>query len=307
MRETILMPILQKYGFSIPDYSLSAILLNLATVFIAAGGYVINDYFDVKIDAINRPEQQIVNRVVSKRTAMLLHQALTAIGIVAGLAAAHLSHSYSLAFVFIIVPGLLWFYSASYKRQFLIGNLIVSFLAALTVLIVAMNELALLQKEYGNLLFQTAIPTEFYGWVGGFALFSFLLTLIREIIKDMQDIKGDMEMECRTLAIKWGIVKTKIIVYTLIIISIATLLFLNFRFIHFEGALTLKFIAFGICIPLLALAAILMGATKTDDYKQAATLAKVIMLIGVSYGLIFYFLMAKTYNISLFEMFILNR
>lgn len=307
MRETVLMPILQKYGFSIPDYSLSAILLNLATLLMAAGGYVLNDYFDVKIDAINRPDTQIVNRAVSKRNAMMLHQVLTALGVIAGLTSAHLSKSYTLAFVFIVVPGLLWFYSASYKRQLIVGNLMVSFLAAITVMIVAMNELALLQIEFGDLIFQTSIPIEFFGWVGGFALFSFLLTWIREIIKDMQDINGDREMECRTMPIKWGIKNTKIFVYALITLSIASLLLLNFRYIHFQGNLTLKYIIFGISIPLLALGGMLIGAKTSTDFKQAATLAKVIMLIGVAYGFVFYFLMAKTYNISIFEMFILNR
>ena len=191
MRQVILMPILQKYGFEISQNNTPIILLILATVFIAAGGYVLNDYFDIRIDKINRPEKLIVTNEISKRTAMLLHQILTGIGIAAGLLLAYYTRSFTLAFIFIVIPGLLWFYSASYKRQFLTGNLIVAFLAAMAVLVVAITEVAVLRKEYANLIFETPIPGQFYGWLGGFALFSFLTTWIREIIKDIQDEAGD--------------------------------------------------------------------------------------------------------------------
>ena len=178
IRQTVLMPVLQKYGFEIAPIDLATWLLILSTMLIAAGGYVLNDYFDIKIDAINRPEKQIVNKTVSKTVAMRIYQALTGAGVVAGLASAHFSQSYTLAFIFVVVPGLLWFYSASYKRQFLTGNITISFAAALTVLIVAINEVKLLENEYGDLLFQTPLPSELYAWTAGFAVFSFLLTLI---------------------------------------------------------------------------------------------------------------------------------
>lgn len=307
MRQTILMPILQKYGFNIPAFDIASILLIIATVFIAGGGYILNDYFDIKIDAINRPEKQIVNNTVPKRTAMLLHQLFTATGVILGLISAYFSRSFTMAFIFIVVPGLLWFYSASYKRQFITGNLIVAFVAALSVMIVAINELALLKLEFGDLIYETQIPTEFYGWVGGFSLFSFLLTWIRELIKDIEDIKGDMELECRTMPIKWGIAKTKWFIYTLIIVTTATLFTLNHLFISFDGSLTTRYIAFGIGLPLITLLVLVFAAKTSRDFSQASTLSKFIMLTGVLYGFIFYYLMAKTYNISLFDLFLLNK
>lgn len=185
MRQVILMPILQTYGFEISQNNISIVLLIVATIFIAAGGYVLNDYFDVKIDRINRPDSVVVTNEISKRMAMTLHQVLTAVGILSGLALAYMSSSLTLAFIFIVIPGLLWFYSASYKRQFIIGNLAVAFMAAMSVLIVAITEMAFLKMEYGNLIYETPIPEQIYGWLGGFALFSFLTTWIREIIKDM--------------------------------------------------------------------------------------------------------------------------
>lgn len=306
MRQVVLMPILQKYGFEISQDNSSLILLIIATVFIAAGGYVLNDYFDIKIDKINRPEKLIVTNQISKRTAMLLHQILTGIGMAAGLLLAYFTRSFTLAFIFIVIPGLLWFYSASYKRQFMTGNLIVAFLAGMAVLVVAIAEVAVLHKEYANLIFETPIPGQFYGWLGGFALFSFLTTWIREIIKDMQDEAGDREMECRTMPIKWGFKRTKNFLYVLVLITIAALYVINAKYIEFAGNATSNYITFGLVLPLLALSYLIYVAKYPKEFQQAATMAKFIMLIGVLYSFMFYFLMAKTYGISLFNLFVIK-
>jgi 4-hydroxybenzoate polyprenyltransferase len=306
MRQIVLIPILQTYGFDVAQETNMLYLLIAATVFIAAGGYVLNDYFDVKIDAINHPDNQIVGNTITRSKAMLLHQILTGVGVVCGLLLALLAKSFTLGFIFIVVPGLLWFYSASYKRQFLTGNLVVAFLAALTVLVVGISELAFLQKEYGKLIFETPIPSQFYAWIGGFTLFSFLCTWIREIIKDMEDEKGDREMECRTMPIKWGSAKTKIFLYGLIAVTVAGLYFVNGLFITFPGTLTLRYITFGIALPFVAVSYLIATAKVPLHFHQAATLTKIIMLIGVLYSFLFYYLQAKAYGISLFNLFMVQ-
>jgi len=306
MRQIVIIPILQIYGFDVASETNMLFLLIAATVFIAAGGYVLNDYFDVKIDAINHPGNQVVGNTIPRSKAMLLHQILTGIGVVCGLLMALLTKSFTLGFIFIVVPGLLWFYSASYKRQFITGNLVVAFLSGLTVLVVGISELAFLQKEYGKLIFETPIPTQFYAWIGGFSVFSFLCNWIREIIKDMEDEKGDREMECRTMPIKWGSGKTKIFIYGLIAITVAGLYLVNGLFIPFSGTLTLRYISFGIALPFAAVAYLIATAKIPTHYHQAATLTKVIMLIGVLYSFMFYYLQAKAYGISLFNLFMVQ-
>ena len=306
MRQVVLVPILQTFGFDATMDTSMLFLLITATVLIAAGGYVINDYFDVKIDFINKPDKQIVGNKISRHKAMLLHQILTGLGVVCGLLLAFFARSFTLAFIFIVIPGLLWFYSASYKRQFLIGNLVIAFISAITILIVGITQLAFLQKEYGNLVFETPIPTHFYAWIGGFAIFSFLLTLIREIIKDVEDEKGDREMECRTLPIKWGVKKTKLFLYSLTGFTVVLLFLANFYFIHFNGTLTLRYIIFGNVLPFIALCFLIYKASAKSDFHQASNLSKVIMFIGVLYSFVFYYLQAKTFGISLFNIFVLK-
>ena len=306
MKQVVLVPILQTYGFEDEAKSVTIFLLMAATVFIAAGGYVLNDYFDVKIDAINKPERQIVGKTISRNAAMRFYQILTGIGIVCGLILAFWGHSFTLGFTFIVVPGLLWFYSASYKRQFITGNLIVAFLAALTVLVVGITQLAFMQKEFGKLIFETPIPMQCYGWIGGFAIFSFLTTWIREIIKDIEDEKGDREMECRTMPIVWGVAKTRIFLYGLIGFTVIALFLVNEFFIQFPGTLTTRYILFGIALPFSALIYLIAKSRTVADYHQASTLSKIIMLIGVLYCFIFYYLQAKTFGISLFNLFIVK-
>ena len=306
MQQVVIHPLLQSFGFENSLNNTLLLLLIASSVFIAAGGYVLNDYFDIKIDAINRPDKQIIGTKIQRHTAMLMHQILSGIGIISGLALAFLTRSFTLGFIFIVIPGLLWFYSASYKRQFIVGNLVISFVTSITVLIVGIAQLAALQQKYDNLIFETSIPQHIYGWVGGFSLFAFLCTWMREIIKDIEDEKGDREMECHTMPIVWGNNRTKWFLYGLILVTVITLFLANNFFIHFEGTLTLRYIIFGLVLPFAVLSYLIAMAKTREDFNQASNFLKIIMLIGVSYGFIFYYLQAKAFGLTLFNLFIIK-
>jgi 4-hydroxybenzoate polyprenyltransferase len=306
LQVAVLSPILQTYGFDSDSDNMFLFMLIAGTVLIAAGGYVLNDYFDIKIDLINRPDKQIVGNKISRQTAMVMHQFLTGAGIFCGLILAYFVRSFTIGFIFIVVPGLLWFYSASYKRQFIVGNIVISFLAGISILVVAINQLAALQKEYGKLIFETNIPHQIYGWIGGFAIFAFLCTWIREIIKDIEDEKGDREMECHTMPIKWGIARTKLVLYCLIMLTVLCLFLANSFFISFEGTMTLRYLIFGLALPFAALGYLIFIAKSPAEYHQASTISKVIMLIGILYSFVFYYLEAKTFGISIFNLFVLK-
>ena len=307
MHRIVIIPILQIYGFDANSWDDGFFaLLSLATVLIAAGGYVLNDYFDMKIDAVNHPQTQIVGKHIERSRAMLLHQILTAIGTIIGLALALFTKSFTLAFIFIVVPGLLWFYSASYKRQFMIGNITVAFICMVTVLIVGIAQVKLLEVHYEKLIYQTPIPGMVYSWIAGFASFAFLITWIREIIKDLEDEMGDREMECRTMPIIWGTTKTKIVIYALIIFTLVALFFIEESWIHFEGDMTLQYLLYGILVPFIALTYLIYNSKTSKDYHQAATLCKYIMIIGVMYSFVFNFLEAKLHGLALFDIFLIK-
>lgn len=270
-------------------------LLILACVCIAAGGYIINDYFDVKIDKINRPEQLIITGVVSKNTAMHLFQILTAVGVVMGIGVAVWARSYTLALIFLIIPGLLWFYSASYKRQFIVGNLVVAFIAALVPLLVALANADYLQHLYtGHLqhLYHESLShiiADLYTWLGGFAAFAFLTTWIREIIKDMEDIQGDTELECRTMPIRWREKPTKIFATALILLTCAAICYVGFAVVpypHNWSTLSTRYITFGLLVPFTCEVILLWAAHLPREYHNAQALMKFIMLMGTLYSFV---------------------
>ena len=288
MEKWVTVPILDQaaFGEQLPGYIL--LLIMLATVFIAAGGYVINDYFDVKIDRINRPDELIVTRSISKPSAMRLSMVLSGTGIICGIAAAGMLRSWTLGILFVIIPGLLWFYSSSYKRLFMVGNLIIALLAGVAPMIVAMANVAILQLRYGTILAYTTLPHDIYAWVGGFALFAFLLTWIREIIKDMQDQMGDRELECHSMPVVWGEKWTKVFVTGLIVLTIALVGHLWYHVLPFPigwSSLSTRYIALGIVTPMICTLWLLWAAKIPSDYKTCQQVVKFTMLIGMLYSI----------------------
>lgn len=314
MYYSILIPLLRVFQIDL-QYAMHGYqfaLLVGSSVFIAAAGYVINDYFDTRIDAINRPDKVIVGKSITKKQASLIHQIFTGIGVVLGLTVAYLCKSLTVGLIVAIVPGLLWFYSASYKRQFLLGNVVVALNAAFVPLIIVTAEVAFLclPDNYGDLISQTPVIKILYAWVCGFAAFAFLTTLIREIIKDMEDEHGDREMEARTMPIVLGLSKTKIVVYALIAITLALIFYVYNKFIATytlfgieKSSLAIRYIIFGILIPFAYLVYLLIKAKKQENYHQAATFCKFIMVIGTLFSLVFYFLLARGQGIAMFDLF----
>ena len=291
MHFCIITPVVNVHGIT-PAMSLfQLILLIVATVFIAAGGYVINDYFDIRIDEINRPDTQIVGKSISRKQAMFFYQIISAIGVVAGLLLSYYAESLTYAFIFLMTLGLLWFYSSSYKRQLIIGNSIVSILAAMATFIVALFENRFLFLEYGPSEELMLISNSIMGWIGGFSLFAFLWTFIREVIKDMEDEEGDREMESHTFPVVLGISKTRMFLYVLIAIALGIGAYMVFFVIPLEGSLSWRYYVCGIVIPAIILMYLIYKAKDKDDYHTGAHVAKVIMVIGVLYSLLVWYLM----------------
>ena len=287
MEKWVATPLLQleQFGELMPWWILT--LLIVSVVGIAAGGYVINDYFDVKIDRINRPDNLVVTRIISRDAAMNLFYGLTAVGVIAGTVVAWWAHSWTLLFTYVVIPGLLWFYSASYKRMFLVGNLVVAFASAIVPLLVAIANADYLHHLYQNALAYSPIVGELYVWTGGFAAFAFLLTWVREIVKDIEDIEGDREMECRTLPIVWGDKVAKIIA-TLLLVVIATLivyiLFAVLPFSHEWKSLPTRYVVFGLIVPILCSIVLLWAANSRTEYHRVQTIIKFAMFMGMLFS-----------------------
>ena len=258
------------------------VLLIGGSVGVAAGGYIINDYFDVKIDRINRADKLIVTQTISKDQAIWAYRIATGIGVLLGLAASWVVRSWALAVIFVFVPGLLWFYSSAYKRQFLLGNLIIALSAALPPILLALANVGWLNCHFAIIMPYLTFSKDIFYWMSGFAMFAFLLTWIREIVKDLQDQAGDRELECHTLPIVLGETWTKIIL-TLLIAGTSGLI------AYF--AFTLRaMVAYPWLIPccllvLLVCELFLLWTAKIPtDYRRAQLIVKITMFVGILYA-----------------------
>lgn len=268
------------YGYSISW--IDFILLVFSTCLIAAGGNIINDYFDVKADRINKPEKLIITKHIKRRWAIVSHWSFNGIAFLIGI---YLSIKYSsLSFVFIhlISINLLWFYSMYFKRKVLIGNIMIAFLTALVPM------LALLFMIYSpNESNQLADPSAF-GWIMDydFALiqfitfFAFVQNLAREILKDIQDIEGDKLIYVKSLPMVIGIKKTMAITFLLLSFLPVFLLFLFFSQAYLTSSFVLNnwtFLLAGV-INLIILMLILLGKGNFKFYDR---LIKISMLLGI--------------------------
>lgn len=295
MRYLIMEPLLPTASFSLQFSNLHFFLLVMATLFIAAAGYIINDYFDTRTDRINKPDKVVVGISVNRRTAMTMHTIFNMIGVGIGIYLSIYIGVVSMSFIFFLAAGLLWFYSTNYKRQFLVGNLTVAFLTAMVPLIVVLFEIPMLNKEYGTIMLQYNSSFNYiFIWVAGFSIFAFLTTLIREIIKDTEDFEGDAAYGMKTLPIVAGIPLTKAILGVLITGTVFLLVFILVKFIMFSSAQTdyisLTYFATFLVIPFIILLTLILIARDKADYHRASVLIKLIMLFGVMYSAVVYYL-----------------
>ena len=237
-------------------------LLVLSALLVAAAGYIINDYYDVKIDAINRPDRLVIGRVVRRRKAMLAHVLMSGTGV---LLAAWLHPV--LGAVTLGTALLLWGYSARFKRVALAGN---ASIATLTAALVLLPELQLqLARNESNSV------------VWPYALAAFLLTMVREIVKDVEDMRGDAQHGCRTLPLVAGVARTKWV--SGFFLACLGLLTVGATYRLFEsGHWPLgTWLVLLVLLPMAQLARLLIRADRRRHFKHLSAWCKGIMLAGV--------------------------
>jgi 4-hydroxybenzoate polyprenyltransferase len=259
------------------------VFLVAATVFLTAGGYVINDYFDIQTDLINKGKA-IVGTKIPRRAAMMWHNLFNIAGVAAGFYISWHSGYFWLGTIFLVVSGLLYFYSASYKRQFLIGNLLVAALTAMVPLLVAFYEWPALYRFYKvNAVVLPDIKIIFY-WVGGFAIFAFITTLAREIIKDIEDFEGDIAHGRNTLPIVIGVLPAKIISIGLVLITLV-LLFLTW-YLYLNDSITLIYLLVAIALPLVLVIYRIIFSSNKKHLHTAGRIMKIVMITGILYSVV---------------------
>jgi 4-hydroxybenzoate polyprenyltransferase len=258
------------------------VLLVLASVFIAAAGYVINDYFDINIDEVNKPQRMVVDKVIHRRWAIAWHFILSISGIILTAFAVPLLQKWYLILANIFCVILLWFYSTNFKKMLLVGNIVISLLTAWTILVIFFSKVSLADAYGGE-------HYKFFRLAFLYAGFAFISSLVREAIKDMEDMQGDIKYGCRTMPIVWGVNATKVYVAVWLVVLIALLVLVQVYVLQFRWWIPVAYSIVLIILPLLYIFYKLYRAISPEEFHHLSTVTKLVMLSGILSMIFFLF------------------
>lgn len=274
-------------------FNVNFILLLTSTILIAAAGNIINDYFDIKADRVNKPERLIVGKTIKRRWAMLLHWTLTTIGFCIALYLGWAQKNWMIPIISFISCNLLYFYSAVYKRKFMSGNgMVATLIAIIPIYVLVFNMQFNSEKPMAYLEHYMSSNERVVSIIFALSFFAFYLNLIREIVKDIADVKGDLLLGSQTLPIKLGYRKAKAIVFSMFMLLAAVLVVVIYIFYQkipaiYSSAIPNSHPNISFYLLIASLLSILLGAYflirshRRKDYLLCSNLLKVAMLFGL--------------------------
>ena len=262
-------------------------LLVLVSVLIAAAGYIINDYFDLQIDAINKPQKIVVDKIVKRRWAIMWHWILSGIGIVLSFYISYKIDNWIIGIANIGCVLLLWFYSTTFKKKILSGNIIISALTAWGIVVVYFfcgANISVWQQQ--DISFDAQ---RFFKFTLLYAGFAFITSIIREVIKDLEDMEGDARYKCRTMPVVWGVRTSKVFTAVWLVVCIAALAIVQLYTGQLGWWPISVYTVLCIIVPLIFIFRNLYKAASPADYHRLSTAIKFVMLAGILSMLFFIF------------------
>lgn len=301
MRYLVLIPVFRYYGVEVLYSDVGFLFLCLATIFIAAGGNLINDYFDRKADSINRPKKVVVGFTVKRRNVIAGHLILSILGVFFGFFASYFAGSLKYGLFFILMVYILWKYSSGLKRTFFWGNFFVALLIAIVPFSVGISEYLTIKNYSGEISgdYETAIRISIR-ILAGFACFAFIFNFIREVVKDVEDIEGDKKTGVRSIAVVAGVKKTNFLVFTLSLIAVAATIVVWHGYVaklaFFENhTFGTVYVWTLIIIPSFYVSLKILASSKKRHYTKISKLLKIIMVFGVLFSFVISFMIHGTY------------
>lgn len=251
------------------------ILLVIATVCIAAGGYVINNIMDQDTDEIAKPQNRVVGVSVTETVAYNWYIGLTIVGVGIGFYLSNVIYKPTFASMFILVATLLYVYATSFKQIPVVGNIVVALLLSISIIIIGLFDILPAIDADNRFRMKEAFDILMH-----YAIFAFIINLIREIVKDMEDMDGDYQSGLNTLPIAIGVQKTKIIVEVLTLISIGILAYyVNSNLFELDYVVYYTMIL--IVGPLIYFGVKLLNATDKKEFHHLSLVLKIILFFGI--------------------------
>ena len=279
-------PLYPNAGFAVDvDFS----LIVLTYLFIASAGYIINDYFDINIDQVNKPSKVVVGAHINRRWVIFWHLFFSVMGIYVSTIAFPFKQYWHIHLSNLLTILLLWFYSTNFKKDFLVGNVVIAILTAWSIAVVYFSKFTIQQILHPNI--KDVANFRFAKLMALYCGFAFILTLIREALKDMEDVDGDQKFGCKTLPIVWGLKPTKVYIGVWLIVVIASLAIIQLYVIPFGWWYSILYCLLFIIYPLVYVLLKLKTAYSSSDFKKLSLYIKMAMFAGILSMLFFYFLL----------------
>lgn len=261
---------------------LSNMMLGLligSSVLIAAAGYIINDYFDIDIDEINKPKANVVDRVISRRWAMLWHSLLSFIGVAIGFLVGWKTGVFWIGFMNLICSLSLFIYSTSLKKKLLSGNILISLLTAWVIAVIGLASFYEVFNNPGS--FPDLAANRILRITILYSCFSFIISLVREVVKDMEDREGDAKYGGQTIPIRWGLNAAKVFTAVWSVVLIGLVVVLQVYVLVNGWWWTVAYSVPFILAPMLYFLLQLYRATRPQEFHRLSTVAKFVMLTGI--------------------------
>ena len=266
---------LEPYGANTSLDTFGISLLIIATICIAAAGNIINDINDIETDFINKPDKLIIDKTISEKTAYNLFIFFNILGVGIGFYVSNYVGKNAFFSLFVIISALLYVYASYLKQILLIGNIVISILVALSILIVGIFEL-IPSITPENRQFQLT----FFKIILDYTLFAFMINLLREIAKDLEDIDGDYKASMNTLPIVFGRKRATILLFILTFIPLFGIAFYVINSLYKEPIAVGYFLLF-IMGPLIYICIKSFNAESKKDYHHISSLLKLVMFFGM--------------------------
>lgn len=254
-------------------------LLSLASVLIAAAGYIINDYFDLNIDQVNKPGRLLIDRVIKRRWTILWHWLFSFAGVAISVYVSwKIRHDFTLGFANAGCVLMLLLYSTTFKKKLLLGNIIISLLTAWVIMVLFVAEWQIFtinvpaHRDVMARLFKLAVV---------YSGFAFIISLVREVVKDIEDMEGDARYGCRTMPIVWGVNVSKMFVAVWLVVLIATILIMQVYVLQYRWWWSVLYSIVCIVLPLVWILKKLYPATSKADFHRLSSAIKLAMLTGI--------------------------
>lgn len=257
------------------------LVLVLASVFAAASGYVINDLFDTDVDSVNKPNKMLIGKEIRFSTARQLYWILVAVTILLAAYLGYVVQSWRLSVVIVMMVGLLWFYSKRYKRMNLVGNLVIALASSLSLVIVWLTDFLFLTNNPQVFAEASALFPKITGTLLVYTFFSFITSMMREMVKDIEDVEGDARYGCRTFPVVAGVESARMMTMGLNGILVIMILVWQYVLWQINNYYAFSFLFIVVIIALVNLYQLFFAKEKSS-YSHISILIKVLMITGLA-------------------------